>query len=588
VSSLCDLLREPRDPASPVARYWDPTSRTDRSHRWGDFLGHVAALQERLRAELEGAWVLLTESAYAFAVGLFSLWCSGRHAVSPPNEGPGTLGALRARVAGAISDRRDWFSEGVCLAPISSPSSGAPFVPERLDRDSTALELFTSGTTGAEKPVVKRIRHLDDEVQQLARSWDGGLGGAMVFATASHQHLYGLLFGVLWPLCRGRAFQADHFLHAGELVPRMRESGAWALASVPAHLKRLAHHDHLGAARAGCRAVFSSGGPLPADTAHRVAEVLGRAPLEVLGSTETGGVAWRRQELGQPESAWTPMPGVSITRDPDSGVARVRSAFVSLDEDGQGFAMGDRIALEDGGCFRLEGRSDRVVKVGERRLDLVQMESQLRGHALLADAALVVVERDGEPRVAAAVVPTEAGWALLREEGRRGFGRSLAAGLAADWHPVLHPRLLRTLSRLPENPQGKVTADALRALFREPERSAVDRPQVLEELRGSDEIERVCRVPSELSCFAGHFPDAPVVPGVLQLDWAMELAGELMDTAPAAEAIESVKFRAPLGPGALFRIRVCVARGRVDFRLWGESTEHTAGLVRLATARSGS
>lgn len=585
--SLPCLLQEPAEPASPVARRWDPASRQDRVLHRAALRGHVAALRRRLDAEPAGGWLLVSDDAYAFAVGLLALWHSGRHAVSPPNTQPGTLRELETHAAGVLSDRPDWFPERACLHPLLDPDAGEPAELAPLDPEALGVELFTSGTTGAEKPVTKRIRHLADEVEQLGAMWDEQLGDAVVFATASHQHLYGLLFGVLWPLCAGRVFQADHFLHGGELVPRMREAGSCVLASVPTHLRRLARRGDLAGLRGRCRAVFSSGGLLPRETARRVEEALGRAPLEVLGSTETGGIAWRRQRAGGAESLWTPLPRVEVTADPDTASARVRSPFVSTDHDGAGFATGDRIALAGEGRFRLEGRADRVVKVGEKRLDLAQMESRLRGHPLVADAALATVEPDGEPRVAAAVVPTDAGWELLEREGLRALGRALAADLAEDWDPVLHPRLWRALRRLPESPQGKVSAAALRALFGGPEAGAapVERPEVLEERRGEDFIERSCRVPPDLSCFAGHFPDVPVVPGVLQLDWALELAAELLGATPSVEAIESLKFRSALGPGARFRVRVRMEPRRIDLRLWWEGEEYAVGAVRLVPSR---
>ena len=101
-------------------------------------------------------------------------------------------------------------------------------------------------------------------------SWDELVGDATVFATASHQHLYGLLFGVLWPLCAERAFQSQHLLHAGELIPRLRAARSWALAGVPTHLKRFARQLDAAAPVNSCRAVFSSGGPLDRETTRRV------------------------------------------------------------------------------------------------------------------------------------------------------------------------------------------------------------------------------------------------------------------------------------------------------------------------------
>ncbi len=139
---------------------------------------------------------------------------------------------------------------------------------------------------------------------------------------------------------------------------------------------------------------------------------------------------------------------------------------------------------------------------------------------------------------------------------------------------------------LPENPQGKVTTDDLRALFRDVESEAGpdDRPETLQETRKGDILERSCRVPSDLACLPGHFPDFPVVPGVLQVDWAMSLATDLLGVAPRVEEIESLKFRAPLRPGDHFRIRVRAAPGdRIEFKVWSDDAEYARGRVRVAT-----
>ena len=245
MSSLCNLLAEPRDPYFPVARRWDPGSLDDRVFRWQELRQHVSALRDRIAGEPAGPWVLLTDDAYTFAVGLLALWHAGRHAISPPNRQPGTLRTLQTRAAGVLCDGLGDPPEGSSLRILIEDSliegdSGRLAELAPLSPEAAAVELFTSGTTGAEKPVIKRIRHLEDEVRELSSLWDEQLGDATVFATASHQHLYGLLFGVLWPLCAGRTFRADHFLQPDELVPRIR--GEFALAGVPTHLKHLARH----------------------------------------------------------------------------------------------------------------------------------------------------------------------------------------------------------------------------------------------------------------------------------------------------------------------------------------------------------
>jgi len=591
-----------------VALRWDADANVDRSICWGELLDDVARLRDRLLGAPDGGWVLLTEDAYAFAVGLLALWHSGRHAISPPNRQPSALRILQTRAAGVLTDRPEWFPEGSSIDPLprERPSQNStdpgirPMDPptrfETLDPESLAVEFYTSGTTGAEKPVLKKIRHLEDEVEELGKNWDALLKDAIVFASASHQHLYGMLFGVLWPLSSGHVFQSRHFLHAGELIPRLRDADQSVLASVPTHLKNLAAHAQSPSIRDHCRTIFSSGGPLSHETARGIAELVGVAPIEVLGSTETGGIAWRCQDPHSTKQLWIPFTPVHIQRDSALGTLHVRSPFVSVGS-AEGFLTGDRIQLHDDERFELLGRADRVVKIGERRLDLERMESQLRGHEGVADLALTTLQRETEEsqsertgpseRVAAVVIPSSQGWTLIRASGKRVFCADLRSRLADAWDPILHPRYWRLVVDLPENPQGKITQSRLRELFQEPDWGPLssDRPELLGESRSANAIERSCLVPPDLSCFPGHFPGSPMVPGVLQLDWALGLAEVWLGHAPRVLEIESLKLLLPLEPGARFRIRVEQPKStQLRVKLWSDGEVFAKARIRIAEA----
>ena len=142
------------------------------------------------------------------------------------------------------------------------------------------------------------------------------------------------------------------------------------------------------------------------------------------------------------------------------------------------------------------------------------------------------------------------------------------------------------MQRLPENAQAKVTVEAIRQLFGNAsgdDTATSERPEVLEEFRGRDTLEHSCVVPHDLACLPGHFQGYAVVPGVLQLDWAMDLAAQLLGSAPRVEKIENLKLLAPLLPGTRFRIQVQLHDGnRALFKLWNEDELYTRGHVRLA------
>jgi acyl-coenzyme A synthetase/AMP-(fatty) acid ligase/3-hydroxymyristoyl/3-hydroxydecanoyl-(acyl carrier protein) dehydratase len=562
-------------------------------HDFEDFRARVAGLAGRLRDAGAGRWLVHCEDAYAFAVSLFAVAHAGAVAVLLPNRQPGALERGAHLAEGALLDA----VPGEARAPLAlaarvldplDPSAAAArsgsLAP--LDLRAPLLELSTSGTTGEGKAVPKALRHLEAEVAVLEASFGGGLGGAtQVFATASPQHLYGLLFRVLWPLAAGRPFHAQTWLHAEELLPRIEEAGDALLASTPAHLSRMSG---LGRIREACREVFSSGGPLAPETADTLRAALGRAPVEVFGSTETGGVAWRRQQPEEGRARWTPLPGVRVSRvadGPDAGRLRVESPFASGGEAGEGAAgvtLGDLVELGADGRFLLLGRGDRVLKVGEKRLALPEMESQLRAHPFVAEAALLGLEQGGETRVAAALALTPAGRRALEEEGRRTLSARLADHLAGHWDRVLLPRAWRYVDALPRDAQGKTPVALLRELF-----AGSRQPVVHAEKRGASEIVREVSVPEDLVFLEGHFEGFPVVPGVVQVGWVLEAAQAALGEAPRLAAVENLKFKELLLPGQRFRLEVewTPARDLLRFRLAAQERVFSTGRLRLRGAQ---
>ncbi|EPN84863.1 AMP-binding protein, partial [Pseudomonas syringae pv. actinidiae ICMP 19101] len=70
------------------------------------------------------------------------------------------------------------------------------------------------------------------------------------------------------------------------------------------------------------RRVFSSGGALPAEAAQSLQQRLGQWPTEILGSSETGGIAWR-----QGEPCWQAFDGIELSQDSE-GALRISSPYL--------------------------------------------------------------------------------------------------------------------------------------------------------------------------------------------------------------------------------------------------------------------
>src|SRR5258708_5564750 len=212
MESLSHLLRARRESQSPVA------IGPNRIYTWRYFQAHVAGLCDQLKMQPQGRWLLSTQSSYAFNVGLFALWQTGRIAVLPPNLQQESLSEVSEGIDGILTDSSTRSSRVPSMSLLSVTGTRRRWKELSLSRVS--LELFTSGSTGERKAVTKTLAHLQGEITVLEKTFGGRLGSCQVYSTGPHQHIYGLLFRLFWPLCVVRPFSDDTVLLCDYLGPR--------------------------------------------------------------------------------------------------------------------------------------------------------------------------------------------------------------------------------------------------------------------------------------------------------------------------------------------------------------------------------
>ncbi|HEX5686909.1 MAG TPA: AMP-binding protein [Ideonella sp.] len=536
-----------------------------------DFLANVDAWQARLAIEPGRRWALFSDDSADFASMLFGAWHAGKTVLLPGDMQPATLARLAAEVDGSLGQ-----------LPGALPCAAAtPTRPPRLplDRQHTRLIVYTSGSSGEPEAIAKSLAQLDAEMHTLQAAF--GLradadGPATVVATVSHQHIYGLLFQVLWSLAAGRPFLARRLDYL-EALPAALSGSPGLLIASPAHLRRIPDEPALAACAGALRAVFSSGGPLPPEAAAQSLARLGHSPIEVFGSSETGGIAWRQR--AHDGDHWRALPGVDWRISDE--LLEVRSGHLP---DAAWYTTSDRVRpLPDdphGAGFVLLGRADRIVKVGEKRVSLSAIERALLedDDRLLAEArALLLADADG--RIAVVAVPTAAGRALLQAQGRRALGERLRGRLLAHVERVALPRRWRFVDALPVNSQGKSTEALLGALFDAPVDSG--RPPV-EWLQRDTTAARLRVTPDPaLAVFDGHFPGNPILPGVAQLDWAIGWGREAFQVTGHFTRIDALKFQQVVPPGTLLELALdwSAERGTLGFRYTSPAGVHASGKV---------
>lgn len=538
------------------------------------------------------------DDAGEFAALLMALWQCGKTPLLAGDNLPATVARLDTHVTALIGD----FPASTNLEQLAEPAPDSgeattPFIS--VPRDHDAVIVLTSGSTGQPQPVTMFLAQLEDEVAMHEAQWHQVAGRSLVIGTVTHQHVYGLIWRVLWPLAGQRPFARHYSHYLEDVLAWARDYRDLVLVTTPSHLGRLPARADWASARGAWRMVVSSTAPLGRDDSLAAGERFGVAVTEIFGSSETGGIAWRQQPV---DPVWQTLPGITVgvatvndettDSDADEGPLVIRSPLLGHDN---WFPSGDRVRVESGERFTLLGRVDRIAKIEGKRVSLTALEQCLQDHEWVREARVVVL---GGHRTRCAVVATltHPGVDALDQTGRRAFSRGLRAWLADSFETPVLPRHWRFPDELPRNAQGKVPQALLAELFStdSPDRPGPSLPEVLEaRTEGLDGTLRI-RVQPELVYFQGHFPEVQVLPGVVQVHWAEHFARSLLgDVVPLRAGflrLEVVKFQQVIQPGqdVIMRLSLDPVRGRLSFRFHDGDIGFSSGRLVYATAGGGS
>ncbi|MGU9851549.1 AMP-binding protein [Pseudomonas koreensis] len=504
------------------------------------------------------------EDAADLAIALLGAWRAGVSVLLPSD--------LQAQTRQRWSNEVDlWLTDH--SADVHLNDLLQPALPDaELDLDQCRLSLCTSGSSGEPKRIDKTLRQLANEVEALEQLWGADLGEAWIIGSVATQHIYGLLFRVLWPLCAGRPFVRRQLAFPEDLQRASREHPAFAWVGSPALLKRMG--DNLDwPALSAVRRVFSSGGALPTEAAQSLQQRLQQWPTEILGSSETGGIAWR-----QGASLWQPFAGVELSQDRD-GALLIASPYLPA---GHVEHTADAARIAADGRFELLGRLDRIVKLEEKRISLPMLEQALVAHAWVGEARLGVVQ-ENRAMLGALLVLSEQGLFALREHGRRSLTEALRKHLSEHCEALALPRRWRLVRQLPLNSQGKLPQADIEALLLAPRPKA---PEVLEQVETDGEWSLQLSVPPDLAYFSGHFPKAPVLPGVVQVEWALNLGRQLLNLPGKFAGMEVLKFQQLVRPGdeIQLHLRFDPERSKLYFAYRNDTATCSSGRILLEPA----
>lgn len=330
-----------------------------------------------------GAMLNLSGDRYRFAVGIGAAMLRGQSSLLPPNHTPDMIERLRGLFPAAYA-LVDHPSIEVALPVVHYPAEPAPLssvaeVPQ-ISEESLAVQVLTSGSTGAPVPHAKRWSFLHkgavSEAQRLAQQMGlRNMNGVTLLATVPAQHMYGFESTVLLAMLSGAALDTGRPFYPADIAAALsRAARPRMLVTTPFHLKSLLDS---GVDLPAIDLTLCATAPLSPQLAARAEAGLAAPLMEIYGCTETGQVATRRTVAG---AEWQAFDGLYITGDGDASVAQ--GGHVP-----QATTLADVLEVITPTSFRLLGRSNDLINIAGKRSSLGHLNFHLNTIEGVSDGA---------------------------------------------------------------------------------------------------------------------------------------------------------------------------------------------------------
>ncbi|NKX46187.1 class I adenylate-forming enzyme family protein [Roseicyclus persicicus] len=344
------------------------------------------------------------------------------------------------------------------------------------DPDRLAYLVFTSGSSGAPKPVA----HAHRAVWARRMMWDGWYGlrpADRVLHAGAFNWTFTLGTGLLDPWAIG----ATALIPAPGTAPEalgllLRRHDATLFAAAPGVFRKLLHGD-TPLALPKLRHALAAGEKLPESLRARWQDATGTAIHEALGMSECS--TFVSGSPGRPAPAGTlgyPQPGrrVAILAEDGTPVAQGETGILAIHRGDPGlmlgyltdgapalpltgdwFLTGDLVSADPDGALRYHGRRDDLLTTGGFRVSPLEIEAALQSAPGLADCAACAVAVKAHTEVIALAFTGPADPAALA---------ALAEARLARYK---QPRLYIPLPALPRSPNGKLDRRALARLLKD-------------------------------------------------------------------------------------------------------------------------
>ncbi len=397
---------------------------------------------------------------------------------------------------------------------------------EKLDFDKVLINLFTSGSSGKPKHIIKSLKNLIIESLDTFKGYANSLHEKklLVSTSTSPHHMFGLVFYIVIPLCHLKNLIIDT---KEVLYPDSADLKDNIFVSTPSFLEKFEKYNV--ELNKPPYLIYTAGDKLK-EHVFKYFTNKNIQVCEIYGSTETGTIAYKNFY----EDNLRCFDLVNITTNEESQIV-IESPYFRPEN----ITLGDIIQLKTKNEFILGKRSDRILKIQEKRISAQEIEELINKTDFVKDSYCFKYD---EKLACAAVLSPKGLESLLKNkiETIKTLKKQIKK------YSEIIPQRWKFLYEIPKTQTGKIDSLKIKSIFDK----NISLPVIKQITEKENEASIKMVFPKSCNFFEGHFNKFPILPGVIQLYFANMLTQDIFKIKIKESPIKKMKFSHLIRPDA--------------------------------------
>ena len=419
--------------------------------------------------------------------------------------------------------------------------------------DTGKMNFSTSGSTAESKSVKSALRNLLIESRDMQEEFQFPKG-LEIFTTTTVNHRFGMTCFMLLGMYAGCVINTDRINYPEDI--KTPNSG---LVTTPSFLSIMERYNIIPEFK--LEFIMTAGSKLQ-DSTFEYAQKISKRVIEIYGSSETGTIGYR-ETYKSPE--FKLLKGIRII---SSGreCTKIETAYTADNIQ----LIGDRVKQVND-KIELLGRCDRILKIQEKRVSAEDMEKEIKASGIISDCYCFEYSK----KIAVIAVLNEFGRTLLLREGKLNLVKTAKSYLKDKFEVI--PQRWKFIDEIPKTANGKIDKKRIQEIFD----INLSLPLILSRnIQNNFAQFELCFL-KESNFFRGHFPEIPVLAGVVQLFYANFFIKQAFGIDCRRGQIRKVKFTNIIRPDKTVTLTLQKGENSVTYKYEDLHQVYSSGSLPL-------